>query len=68
MPVCRRKASKDVGCVFRFFGKIESCPPILEACGNIKNILVVDFDSDTPSFWKVFLTWLDVVKGLFFTM
>ncbi len=28
----------------------------------------VDFDSDTPMSWRVFFTWLDVVKGFYFTM
>ncbi len=30
-------------------------------------LLIVDFDSNTPAFWRVFFTWLDVVKGFFFT-
>ncbi len=31
-------------------------------------LLIVDFDSDTPTSWWVFFSWLDVVKGFFFTM
>ncbi len=31
-------------------------------------LLIVDFDSDTPTTNRVFVTWLDVVKGFFFTM
>ncbi len=31
-------------------------------------LLIVDFDSDTPTSWRVFFSWLDVVKGFFFTM
>ncbi len=31
-------------------------------------LLIVDFDSDVPASWRVFFTWLDVVKGFFFTM
>ncbi len=30
-------------------------------------LLIVDFDSDTSTSWRVFLTWLDVA-GFFFTM
>ncbi len=29
-------------------------------------LLIVDFDSDTPAPWRVF-SWMDVVKGVFFT-
>ncbi len=31
-------------------------------------LLIVDFDSDTSTSWRVFFSWLDVVKGFFFTM
>ncbi len=31
-------------------------------------LLIVDFDSGMPSSWRVFFSWLDVVKGFFFTM
>ncbi len=31
-------------------------------------ILIVDFDIDTPTSWRVFFSWLDVVKCFFFTM
>ncbi len=31
-------------------------------------LLIVDFDSDTSTSWRVFFTWLNVVKGFFFTM
>ncbi len=31
-------------------------------------LLIVDFDSDTSASWIVFFSWLDVVKGFFFTM
>ncbi len=31
-------------------------------------LLIVDFDSDTSTSWRVFFYWLDVVKGFFFTM
>ncbi len=31
-------------------------------------LLIVDFDSDTPTSWRVFFIWLDVVKWFFFTM
>ncbi len=31
-------------------------------------LLIVDFDSDRPTSWRVFFSWLDVVKGFFFTM
>ncbi len=31
-------------------------------------LLIVDFDIDTPTSWRVFFSWLDVVKGFFFTM
>ncbi len=37
-------------------------------CGEPSVLLIVDFDSDTPTFWRVFVPWLDVVKGFFFTM
>ncbi len=30
-------------------------------------LLIVDFDSDTSTPWTVFFSWLDVVKGVFFT-
>ncbi len=29
-------------------------------------LLIVDFDSDTLTSWRVFFTWLDVMKGFFF--
>ncbi len=31
-------------------------------------LLIVDFDRDTSASWRVFFSWLDVVKGIFFTM
>ncbi len=31
-------------------------------------LLIVDFDIDIPTSWRVFFSWLDVVKGFFFTM
>ncbi len=31
-------------------------------------LLIVDFDSDTLTSWRVFFTWFDVVKVFFFTM
>ncbi len=31
-------------------------------------LLIVDFDRDTSASWRVFFSWLDVVKGFFFTM
>ncbi len=31
-------------------------------------LLIVDFDSDTSASWRVFFSWLDVMKGFFFTM
>ncbi len=31
-------------------------------------LLIVDFHSDMPTSWRVFFSWLDVVKGFFFTM
>ncbi len=31
-------------------------------------LLIVDFDSDTSTSWRVLFSWLDVVKGFFFTM
>ncbi len=31
-------------------------------------LLIVDFYSDTSASWRVFFSWLDVVKGFFFTM
>ncbi len=31
-------------------------------------LLILDFNSDTSTSWRVFFTWLDVVKGFFFTM
>ncbi len=31
-------------------------------------LLIVDFDSVTSTSWRVFFSWLDVVKGFFFTM
>ncbi len=30
-------------------------------------LLIVDFDTHTPTSWRVFLIWLTVVKGVFFT-
>ena len=30
-------------------------------------LLIVDFDTDTPTSWRVFLIWPTVVKGFFFT-
>ncbi len=40
--------------------------PSLFALVNL--LLIVDFDSDMPTSWRVFFTWLDVVKGFFFIM
>ncbi len=40
--------------------------PLYLLCWNL--LLIVDFDSDTLTSWIVFLSWLDVVKGFFFTM
>ncbi len=31
-------------------------------------LLIVDFGSDTSTSWRVFFSWLDIVKGFFFTM
>ncbi len=31
-------------------------------------LLIVDFDSGTSASWRVFFSWLDIVKGFFFTM
>ncbi len=31
-------------------------------------LLIVDFDSDISTSWRVFFYWLDVVKGFFFTI
>ncbi len=31
-------------------------------------LLIVDVDSDTPASWRVSFSWLDVVKGFFFTI
>ncbi len=31
-------------------------------------LLIIDFDSDTSTSWRVFFTWLDIVKGFFFPM
>ncbi len=31
-------------------------------------LLIVDFDSDTSTSWRVFFSWLDLVKGFLFTM
>ncbi len=31
-------------------------------------LLIVDFYSDTSASWRVFFSWLDDVKGFFFTM
>ncbi len=31
-------------------------------------VLIEDFVSNTPTSWRVFFSWLDVVKGFFFTI
>ncbi len=31
-------------------------------------LLIIDFDSVTSTSWRVFFTWLDIVKGFFFPM
>ncbi len=31
-------------------------------------LLIVDFHSDTSTSWRVFFSWLDFMKGVFFTM
>ncbi len=31
-------------------------------------LLIVDFDSNTSTSWRVFFSWLDIVKEFFFTM
>ncbi len=40
--------------------------PLYFLSGNL--LLSVDFDSDTSTSWRVFFSWLDVVKGFFFIM
>ncbi len=40
--------------------------PLYLLCWSL--LLIVDFDSDTSTSWRVFFSWLDVVKGVFFTM
>ncbi len=33
----------------------------------VKSSLIVDFDTHTPTSWRVFLIWPTIVKGVFFT-
>ncbi len=61
-----KKAFLDV-----FFGLIWTClhlvvNPLYLFLSSL--LLIVDFDSDTSTSWRVFFTWLNVVKGVFFTM
>ncbi len=57
-----------------FFLLVKSNLALFVPCGEpslfalYSLLLIVDFDSDTPTSWRVFFSWLDVVKGFFFNM
>lgn len=33
----------------------------------VKEVFIVNYDTDTPASWRLFLKWLAIVKELFFT-